>query len=92
MRKQSLYKVPLRSENAAVHNLIRSSEETIMAEKKSKHTFVVSDEKNPKITVKPGMKLEVVTVSLVDSTLKKPKKIAARLCGGTSTCLALVET
>jgi hypothetical protein len=31
-------------------------------------------------------------VELVDEQLKPTKTIAARLCGGTSTCLALVET
>jgi hypothetical protein len=56
-----------------------------------KHTLIVSDDKNPKVTVKPGMKLQVVTVALVGADLKKPSKVAARLCGGTTTCLALVE-
>jgi hypothetical protein len=31
-------------------------------------------------------------VSLVDEHLKPAKPIGARLCGGTSTCLAVVET
>ena len=53
--------------------------------------LIISDEKQPKVTLKPGMKLEVVSVSLASTDLKKPKKIAARLCGGTSTCLALIE-
>jgi hypothetical protein len=53
--------------------------------------FIVSDEKNPKVTLKPGQRLEVVSVALADATLKKPKKIGARLCGGTDTCLALVD-
>jgi hypothetical protein len=61
------------------------------AKGKSKHTFIVSNEKNPKVALKPGMKLQVATVALVGPDLKKPSKIAARLCGGTSTCLALVE-
>lgn len=56
-----------------------------------KHTLIISDDKNPKVTVKPGQKLRVVTVSMVGPDLKKPAKVAARLCGGTSTCLALVE-
>ena len=67
-----------------------------MAERKSKNaepktSLVVSDEKFPKVKLKPGMRFEVKTVSLVDAELKKPKKVAARLCGGTTTCLALVE-
>lgn len=53
--------------------------------------LIVSDDKQPKVTLKPGMKLEVVTVALAGADLKKPKKIAARLCGGTSTCVALIE-
>lgn len=56
-----------------------------------KHTFIVSNDKNPKVALKPGMKLQVMTVSLLGPDLKKPSKVAARLCGGTSTCLALVE-
>ena len=57
-----------------------------------KVTFIVSDEKNPKVVLKPGMKLNVVSVKLADSDLKKPTAQGARLCGGTSTCLALIET
>ena len=53
--------------------------------------FIVSKEKRPKVALKPGQKLEVVSVALLDANLKKPSKIAARLCGGTSTCLALVD-
>lgn len=53
--------------------------------------LIVSDEKKPNITLSPGMKIEVKTVQLVESSLKVSKKSAARLCGGTSTCVALVE-
>ena len=49
------------------------------------------DEKHPVIRLKPGMKFEVSTVPVVGIDLNKPAKIAARLCGGTSTCLALIE-
>jgi hypothetical protein len=58
----------------------------------SKLTLIVSDDKNPKVGLKPGMKLEIVSVKLAEPTLKSAKPVAARLCGGTSTCLALVET
>jgi len=58
---------------------------------RSRQTLVVSDDKNPQVAVKPGTKLEVVSVALVGPNLKKPAKLAARLCGGTTTCLALVE-
>jgi hypothetical protein len=37
------------------------------------------------------MKLHVTAVQLVEPTLKASKKIAARLCGGSGTCLALIE-
>jgi hypothetical protein len=57
----------------------------------SKLTLIVSDEKNPKVGLKPGMKLEIVSVRFAEPTLKSTK-VAARLCGGTSTCVALVET
>jgi hypothetical protein len=58
---------------------------------KSVTTLVVSDDKQPKVALKPGMKLEVVAVSLVDSQFKKSSLKAARLCGGTSTCVAVIE-
>lgn len=53
--------------------------------------LIASDDKNPAVSLKPGMKLQVVGVSLLDPQLKKARAGAARLCGGTSTCLALVE-
>jgi hypothetical protein len=53
--------------------------------------FVVSEDKRPAVTLRPGMKLEVTSVMLVDPQLKRPKNIGARLCGGSGTCLALVE-
>lgn len=56
-----------------------------------KQTLIVSKEKNPKVALKPGQKLEVVSVSLVGPDLKKTSKVAARLCGGTSTCIALID-
>ena len=58
---------------------------------KSAMTMIVSNEKKPKIDLKPGMKLDVVSVSLIDPQLKKLRPGAARLCGGTTTCLALVD-
>jgi hypothetical protein len=57
-----------------------------------KHTLIASDQKSPKIALRPGMKLQVVSIKLADPTLKAAKPIAARLCGGTNTCIALVET
>ena len=57
-----------------------------------KHTLIVSNEKSPKISLQPGMTLDIVSVKLAGPTLKAAKPMAARLCGGTNTCLALVET
>jgi hypothetical protein len=53
--------------------------------------LIVSDESEPAIKVKTGTKFEVHSVKVVDASLKGTDKIAARLCGGTSTCLALVK-
>jgi hypothetical protein len=53
--------------------------------------LIASDDKNPQVSLKAGMKLQVVGISLVDSKLKKARPGAARLCGGTSTCVALVD-
>lgn len=58
---------------------------------KTKLNLVVSDEKNPSVNLKSGMRLDVVSVSLVEPTLKPSRARAARLCGGTDTCLALTE-
>jgi len=56
-----------------------------------KLSLIVSDEKKPAVKLQPGMKLDVVSVSLVEPTLKAARARAARLCGGTDTCLAVVE-
>jgi hypothetical protein len=53
--------------------------------------LMVSDSKKPLGSVKPGQKLEVVAVTLSGGKAGTPKKMGARLCGGTSTCLALTE-
>ncbi len=53
--------------------------------------FIETEVENPSIDLKPGMKFKVEVIELVDSNLKPIKKGAARLCGGTSTCLALVD-
>ena len=53
--------------------------------------LIESDETEPTIKVKPGMRFEVRATTIVNPELKPAVKVAARLCGGTSTCLALVE-
>lgn len=63
-----------------------------MAAAKQEHIrLIVSDEEKPKIEHPHGSKAKVVSVSLVDPKLAKAQVTAARLCGGTSTCLALHE-
>jgi hypothetical protein len=52
-------------------------------------SLIIADEKHPKMPERTGM--EVVRVSFVKPDLHAPSKVAARLCGGTDTCLALVE-
>jgi hypothetical protein len=59
---------------------------------KSKVNLIVSDEKKPLGSVKAGQKLQVVAVTLTGVKAASLKKaIGARLCGGSGTCLALVD-
>ena len=53
--------------------------------------MIVSDEQRPRVEVKPGTKLQVVSTRLTGPDLRRITNIGARLCGGTSTCLALVD-
>ena len=54
--------------------------------------LIESDDTEPTIKVKAGTRFEVRSVSIVDTHLNpSPNKVAARLCGGTNTCLALIE-
>jgi hypothetical protein len=69
------------------HHMAKKSQSTA-----GKLTLIVSDQKNPQVVLKPGTKLEVASIKLADPSLKALRPVAARLCGGTSTCLALVET
>jgi hypothetical protein len=61
------------------------------AGKQPKVYLIESDQSQPALKVKPGMRFEVRATTIVDTELKPGKKVAARLCGGTTTCLALVE-
>lgn len=58
----------------------------------SGHKLVVSDAATPSVAIplKEGMKFEVVSVTTVDEKLL-PTKVGARLCGGSGTCLAIVD-
>ncbi len=53
--------------------------------------LIVSDDETPAVTLRPGMRFEVRSVPLVDPTLQNLPALGARLCGGSGTCLALVE-
>ena len=60
--------------------------------KQTQIQLVVSEEKEPRVALKPGMKLEVVAIQLVDPTLKPSVPTAkATLCGGSFNCVAIVE-
>lgn len=56
-----------------------------------KFLFVVSDDKSPTVVLKPGMKVEVHSVQLVEPSLKASKTVKATLCGGSKTCVAIVN-
>lgn len=58
---------------------------------KSSAGFIVSADKKPAVRVSPGMKLAVQSVRLLNPQLRPSKALGARLCGGTSTCLALID-
>lgn len=52
--------------------------------------LVMANEKLPAVKLKAGQKLEVIAVKMISAVGQaKPRRGAARLCGGTSTCLAL---
>jgi hypothetical protein len=61
------------------------------AAKASSVRFIVSDEKSPSVALKSGMQLNVVSTVLVGPDLKRIRNIGARLCGGSGTCMALVD-
>jgi hypothetical protein len=57
-----------------------------------KVNLIVSEDKKPLGSVKVGQKLQVVAVSLTGGKAASVKKaIGARLCGGSGTCLAVVD-
>ena len=58
----------------------------------SKVRLVVSDEKDVRMKVRPGEKLDVVQVEAIMPDLRRASRVGARLCGyGSGTCLAIVE-
>ncbi|HYW11422.1 MAG TPA: hypothetical protein VE871_05675 [Longimicrobium sp.] len=61
------------------------------ARSKREMQLVASASRTPSVRLEPGMKLEVVAVSLVDEKLAKVNAEGSRLCGGSGTCLAIVH-
>ncbi|CCE12116.1 hypothetical protein BRAS3843_940020 [Bradyrhizobium sp. STM 3843] len=57
----------------------------------TKAYLIVSDDKEPEVALKSGKRFEVRTLEVVDPKLNPSQKIAARLCGETSSCQALIE-
>lgn len=67
------------------------AKQTKAGQSKKTLKLIVSDEKQPAVDLKPGMRLDVVSITLLDPQFKKARAGGARLCGGTNTCLALHE-
>lgn len=53
--------------------------------------LIVSDSPKPSVALEAGTQVEVVSVSLIKPTGQSAGPMAARLCGGTSTCIALIK-
>ncbi len=53
--------------------------------------LVVSEEEAPRIQLKPGMQLKVEAIELVDQQLSTASIGAARICGGTTVCIAIID-
>jgi hypothetical protein len=73
-----------------------SQEEFVMSEmsepiKLHPMKLIVSEDLEPTVTLKPGMRFEVVSVSVVDPRLALSKAIGSRLCGGSGTYLAIID-
>lgn len=58
---------------------------------KPKAYLIASDDAQPAVSMTSGKRFDVRTVQVVDPSLKPSGKMAARLCGSTSTCVALIE-
>lgn len=56
-----------------------------------KVNLVVSKDKKPLGVLKPGEKFQVVGVTLAGGKGPIGKALGARLCGGSGTCLAIVD-
>ncbi|WP_424973214.1 hypothetical protein [Dinoroseobacter sp. S76] len=55
--------------------------------------LIVSDDKEPTIKVRPGMKIEMVEVSAEDSEGASQEMVLSTLCGyGSTYCVAVIQT
>jgi hypothetical protein len=62
------------------------------AKKNPKVSLIVSDDKDVKLKVRPGAKLNVVAVESMTPDLKKAGRFGARLCGyGSNMCIAIID-
>ena len=60
--------------------------------KKPKVSLIVSDERNVRVKIRPGARLNVVQVETITPDLKRAGRVGARLCGyGTNLCLAIID-
>ena len=58
----------------------------------NKIRLIVSEEDYPKVRLKPGLNLKVEKIEILDEDFQEiQKKIGSRLCGGSGTCLALID-
>ncbi len=53
--------------------------------------LVLHKDATPKVELRPGMKIQVEEIELLGGTAAQLKKIGARLCGGSGTCLAIID-
>lgn len=59
---------------------------------KSKISLIATDDKDVRVKVRPGAKLNVMQVEAVTPDMKKAGRIGARLCGlGTNMCVAIID-
>jgi hypothetical protein len=68
------------------------SQEKKKEEEETKGYIIVTDEKKPELErPRGGKRYKTVSVQVTDPTLKPAKAVGARLCGGTDSCVALIE-
>jgi hypothetical protein len=57
-----------------------------------KVSLILSDEKDVRVSARPGMKFNVIKVESITPDLKKAARSGSRLCGyGSNICIAFTE-